>query len=84
MRPTRWRLRPRRRCARAPAGRHTSPIIRLHAVDLLERGGDGRVALQGARHEDRPELRPERRPRRGGEVGLGRRDAAGEVERSKS
>ena len=54
--PSRWRARPRRRCGREPAGRHTPPIIRWHAVDLLEGGRDGGVALERARHEDRPEL----------------------------
>ena len=56
-------------------------ILAHHAmddVDLLERGGDGRLALQLGRHVDRPELPADAAGRRRGmsvmSVGCGLRD----------
>ena len=53
----------------------------VHAVDLLERGRDGGVALQRARHEDRPELPADAALLEAGEVGLRRRHRPRDVER---
>ena len=53
----------------------------VHAVDLLERGRDGGVALQRARHEDRPELPAHPALLEAGEVGLRRRHRSRDVER---
>jgi hypothetical protein len=48
-------------------------------VDLLQRGGHGRIPGQRHRHVHRPELRPDPALRQAGQVGVGETDGAGQI-----
>ncbi len=58
-------------------GRRYRAVMRVHRVDLLQRGGDGGVALQRAGHPHRPELGAHATLAQPREVGVGRAAGAG-------